>query len=237
MCGIAGYSQNYDKLSEIDLTKMTDALKRRGPDDSGYFINKGVGLGMRRLSIIDIEHGQQPVHSQSGRYVAVFNGEIYNYKALRDELTGCGFDFRSQGDAEVIVNLYEHEGLGALNRLRGMFAIAMWDTFTEELLLIRDQLGIKPIFYSLGGDSLIFGSEIKALLEVLPEKLDVNSQALDALFAYTYIPAPLSIWKDIYKLKPGHYLKWHQGKVEEHKYWDLLDSLDGPIPSISDIKK
>ncbi|MBI47353.1 MAG: asparagine synthase (glutamine-hydrolyzing) [Marinobacter sp.] len=236
MCGIAGFCQNNGELSDVDLNKMTDTLRRRGPDDSGSFVNTSVGLGMRRLSIIDIEHGQQPVYSQSGRFVLVFNGEIYNYKALRDELTERGYNFQSQGDAEVIVNLFEHEGLEALNRLRGMFAIAIWDKNNDELFLIRDQLGIKPIFYSLDNESLIFGSEIKALLEVLPEKLDINGQALDALFAYTYIPAPLTIWKDIHKLKPGHYLKWHKGKVEEHKYWDLLYSLDGPTPSISDLQ-
>ena len=158
MCGIAGFCQNNGELSDVDLNKMTDTLRRRGPDDSGSFVNTSVGLGMRRLSIIDIEHGQQPVYSQSGRFVLVFNGEIYNYKALRDELTERGYNFQSQGDAEVIVNLFEHEGLEALNRLRGMFAIAIWDKNNDELFLIRDQLGIKPIFYSLDNESLIFDS-------------------------------------------------------------------------------
>lgn len=237
MCGIAGYCQRGDKLSITELKNMTDALRRRGPDDSGHFVDEGVGIGMRRLSIIDIEHGQQPVISHSGRYVAVFNGEIYNFRDLREELIELGFRFRSQGDAEVIVNLYEHEGVQAFNRLRGMFAVAIWDKVNHELLLVRDQLGIKPIFYSAENDSLLFGSEIKALLEVLPATLDVDAQALDALFAYTYIPAPLSIWKDIRRIRPGHYLKWRDGKVEERRYWDLLESLESPKPTTEEIQK
>ena len=237
MCGIAGYCQLEGKRSFTELEKMTDALRRRGPDDSGYFVSDNIGLGMRRLSIIDIEHGHQPVCSQSGRYTAVFNGEIYNFKALRAELSEKGFYFHSQGDAEVIVNLFEHAGIEAINRLRGMFAIAIWDRVDEELTLIRDQLGIKPVFYNVEGGSLLFGSEIKALLQVMPERLDVDAQSLDALFAYTYIPAPLSIWKDIRKLRPGHFLKWRAGKVEEHRYWDLLDAVEGGQPSTADIQE
>lgn len=235
MCGIAGYCQRDDKRSMSELKNMTEALRRRGPDDSGHFSDKSVGLGMRRLSIIDLEHGQQPVWSYSERYIAVFNGEIYNYKSLRQELIETGFSFRSKGDAEVVVNLYEHQGLQALNRLRGMFAVAIWDTQDKELILVRDQLGIKPLYYNLNKNSLLFGSEIKALLKVMPERLDVDAQAIDALFAYTYIPAPLSIWKDIRKLRPGYFLRWRDGKAEEHRYWDLMDALKGEEPSIEDL--
>ncbi|WP_168215597.1 asparagine synthase (glutamine-hydrolyzing) [Marinobacter confluentis] len=236
MCGIAGFCQPENKLSLDDLKVMTNALQRRGPDDSGYFFDDFVGIGMRRLSIIDLDHGRQPVQSFSGRYVMVFNGEIYNYKVLQKELIDLGYSFKSNGDAEVIVNLYEHEGIKAINRLRGMFAIAIWDSEKDELILIRDQLGIKPLFFNIDGSSLLFGSEIKALLEVMPQKLEVDAQALDALFAYTYIPAPLSIWKNIRKLRPGHFLKWRAGKIEEHRYWDLLDAMQGPQPTTENIQ-
>ncbi len=218
------------------LERMTQTLVRRGPDDAGYFLDPHVGLGMRRLSIIDLSGGRQPVHSNSGRFVAVFNGEIYNYRELQQELQGRGFSFRSNGDGEVLINLYEAFGLDALNRLRGMFAVAIWDTVTRELLLLRDQLGIKPLFFSVIGDRLLFGSEIKSILEALPGRQLVDAQALDALLAYTYIPAPLTIWKEIRKLRPGHLLKWREGRVSEHRYWDLLDAAACPPPSVEELR-
>ncbi|MCU0972801.1 MAG: asparagine synthase (glutamine-hydrolyzing) [Burkholderiales bacterium] len=215
---------------------MTQTLVRRGPDDAGYFHEPHIGLGMRRLSIIDLSGGRQPVFSNSGRFVAVFNGEIYNYRELQQELRGRGFSFRSNGDGEVLVNLYEAFGLEALNRLRGMFAVAIWDTLTRELLLVRDQLGIKPLFFSVNGDALLFGSEIKSILGALPGRRLVDAQALDALLAYTYIPAPLTIWKEIRKLRPGHFLKWREGRVSEHRYWDLLDADAIPAPSAEELR-
>ncbi len=216
---------------------MTDTLVHRGPDDFGYHCDKNVGLGMRRLSIIDLAGGQQPIRSQSGRYVAVFNGEIYNYRELRQELLGKGVAFRSEGDGEVIVNLYEHQGLDMLNRLRGMFALALWDTVERELLLVRDQLGIKPLFFSQQGQTLLFGSEIKSILEALPGPLTVDAQALDAILAYNYVPAPLSIWKDIRKLRPGHFLKWRGGSISEQRYWNLLDADVSPVASVHELRK
>jgi asparagine synthase (glutamine-hydrolysing) len=215
---------------------MTSTLVRRGPDDAGFFIDRHVGLGMRRLSIIDVTGGQQPVQSNSGRYVAVFNGEIYNYRELREELIGRGFSFKSHGDGEVLVNMYEAFGMGSFNKLRGMFGLAIWDTHEQELLLVRDQLGIKPLFYSVQGDTLLFGSEIKSILAAMPDTQAVDAQAVDALLAYTYIPAPLTIWKAIKKLRPGHWLKWRDGRVSQSRYWDLLDTPAGPEPSAEELR-
>jgi asparagine synthase (glutamine-hydrolysing) len=236
MCGITGFAQLDTGLGQETLSRMTQTLQHRGPDDSGLFFDSDVGLGMRRLSIIDLAGGHQPVRSYSGRYIAVFNGEIYNYLELQKELQGRGFTFASNGDAEVLVNMYEAFGLEAWNRLRGMFAVAIWDSVSRELLLVRDPLGIKPLFFAVDGDTLLFGSEIKSVLEALPGSQAVDAQALDALFAYTYIPAPLTIWKKIRKLPPGHFLRWRHGSVSEHRYWDLLDAANGPPPTDEEIR-
>lgn len=236
MCGIAGFVQQDGALGIAHLQRMTQTLARRGPDDEGYHCDARVGLGMRRLSIIDLAGGRQPLRSHSGRYLAVFNGEIYNYKELRQELADKGVDFQTHGDGEVLVNLYEEEGVEAFNRLRGMFGVAIWDRVEGELLLVRDQLGIKPLFYSHHEGTLLFGSEMKAILAALPGPLTVNAQALDVVLAYTYIPAPLTVWKDVAKLRPGHYLRWRDGKISEHRYWDLLKAAHSPPPSAEEIR-
>lgn len=237
MCGITGFAQTVPTLDQRILQRMTDTLFRRGPDDSGYFCDANVGLGMRRLSIIDLAGGQQPLTSSSGRYVAVFNGEIYNYKDLQCQLRQEGVSFRSNGDGEVMLNLYEREGPGAFNKLRGMFAMAIWDCAERELLLVRDQLGIKPLFYSDVNGTLLFGSEMKSILEARPGSLTVDAQALDALLAYTYIPAPLTVWKDIRKLEAGHFLRWRQGRFSLHRYWDLLDAPRTPPLGVAELRE
>lgn len=223
-------------LGTSDLRRMTDTLVRRGPDDAGYHDDAQVGLGMRRLSIIDLEGGQQPIRSHCGRYIAVFNGEVYNYRELRQELLGKGIPFRSHGDGEVLVNLYAEQGIAAFNRLRGMFGVAIWDAEQRELMLVRDQLGIKPLFYAAQGETLLFGSEMKSLLAAMPDRLTVDVQALDAVLAYTYIPAPLTIWKGIRKLRPGHYLRWRAGRWAEQRYWDLLDAAGSPPPTVEEFQ-
>jgi len=236
VCGITGFAQTQPALGVDTLRSMTDMLARRGPDDAGHYADAQVGLGMRRLSIIDLEGGQQPIRSHSGRYLAVFNGEIYNYRELRGELVAKGIAFRSHGDGEVLVNLYEEEGIAAFDRLRGMFGVALWDTVERELLLVRDPLGIKPVFYAARGETLLFGSEMKAILAALPGRLVVDVQALDAVLAYTYIPAPLTIWKEVRKLRSGHYLRWRDGRWSEHRYWDLLNAADQPPPTVEEIR-
>ena len=158
MCGITGFAQTQPGLTEDVLRRMTATLVRRGPDADGFHCGGQVGLGMRRLSIIDLEGGQQPLWSASRRYVAVFNGEIYNYRELQRELRGRGVNLRSDGDGEVVVNLYEQHGAAAFERMRGMFGVAIWDTHERELVLARDPLGIKPVFYRVCGETLLFGS-------------------------------------------------------------------------------
>jgi len=215
---------------------MTEALVRRGPDDEGIHWENEVGLGMRRLSIIDVHGSKQPLRSESRRFTAVFNGEIYNFRELRAELQTAGFQFRTQGDGEVIVNLYEHVGAAAFARLRGMFAVAIWDHERHELVLARDPLGIKPLFYSDQGQALVFGSEIKSLLPALPKSLDIDAGALDAYLAYTYIPAPLTVWKCVRKLPPGHFLTWSHGRMDIKRYWDLLDAAGQPAPTSDELQ-
>lgn len=224
MCGITGFAQISNFFNSYNLIKMTNSLYRRGPDDYGMHIENKFGFGMRRLSIIDVEGGKQPVWSNGKRYLLVFNGEIYNYKYLQGYLKEKGYVFESDGDAEVIVNLYDYIGIKCLNLLRGMFAVAIWDFNKNELILFRDHLGIKPLFYSNNSNFILFGSEIKSILNAQETKHSIDAQALDAFFAYTYIPAPLTIWKDIKKLPPAHYLCWKDGQFIIKKYWDLANT-------------
>jgi asparagine synthase (glutamine-hydrolysing) len=175
--------------------------------------------------------------SSSGRYIAVFNGEIYNYRELQAQLKQQGVAFKSNGDGEVMLNLYERDGLAAFNRLRGMFAAAIWDCREHELLLVRDQLGIKPLFYCDTAGTLLFGSEMKSILQARAGGLVVDAQALDALLAYTYIPAPLTVWKDIRKLEAGHVLKWRQGRWSVHRYWDLLNAPKTPPLGVNELRE
>jgi len=177
---------------------------------------------MRRLSIIGVEDGRQPISNEDGKVCVVFNGEIYNYLDLRKTLEEAGHSFRTHSDTECIVHLYEEYGVDCLEKLRGMFAFALVDQREESLFIARDRLGIKPLHFSLRDGNLYFASEIKALLEILrPGRNDLNLDAVDAFFAYNYIPAPLTIFRSIHKLEPGHFLLCRQGKMEKHRYWDV----------------
>ena len=183
MCGIAGIidpSLPADAVRPI-LQRMTDAVIHRGPDDEGFFINDGVGLGMRRLSIIDVAGGQQPISNEDGRVQVVFNGEIYNYLELRTELSKRGHVFRTNSDTEVIAHGYEDRGTDGLTALRGMFGIALWDQGARRLLLARDRLGKKPLFYAKRGNQLLFGSEIKAILAADPSLAEPDPEAVDSV--------------------------------------------------------
>jgi len=221
MCGICGFFGDGTAISDATLERMNNVLIRRGPDESGTFLETGVGLAMRRLSIIDLHGGSQPMHNEDSTVWVVFNGEIYNYRELRISLLQRGHRFYTNSDTEVIVHLYEEYGDKLVDHLCGMFAFSLWDAPRRRGLIARDRLGIKPLFYSQVGGTLLFGSEIKAVLAsgIVDRKLD--QQALDAFIAYTYIPVPLTIYRDVRKLEPGHLLIWDSGRVENRQYWDL----------------
>jgi asparagine synthase (glutamine-hydrolysing) len=198
---------------------MCEAIRHRGPDDEGYFIGPGVALGMRRLSVIDVGGGQQPIANEDGTIQLVFNGEIYNYTELREELARSGHVFRTASDTEVIVHAYEEWGELAFGRLRGMFAIALWHEPTTTLLLARDRVGIKPLYYSESPGTLVFGSEIKALLAGGDVEPALDPAGLDHLLTFLYSPPDASIFQGVRKLRPGHLLRWRLGRSAVVPYW------------------
>ncbi len=202
------------------LERMNAAIEHRGPDDDGFYLNEGVALGMRRLSIIDVAGGQQPIHNADKTKWIVFNGEIYNYQNLRQELEKHGHEFYTNSDTEVIVHLYDEYGAECLEHLRGMFAIAIWDTVDKSLFLARDRVGKKPILYShQNNGDLIFGSEFQALLQHPDISREVDFEAIDSYLSYLCIPAPQTAFKQIRKLEPGHWFRWKNGAVETKRYW------------------
>lgn len=223
MCGICG-RLNFDStenVSETVLKSMADAIYHRGPDDEGYYRSGPLGFGFRRLSIIDLDTGRQPLSNEDGSVWIVFNGEIYNYQELRAELESRGHLFRTRTDTEVIVHLYEECGEQCVERLRGMFAFAIWDNNRKRLLIARDRLGIKPLYYWLSQKAIVFGSEIKALLadpEVQPE---VVPELIDRFLTFYYLPGEDTLLRNIHKLAPGSYLVAQNGKVSIHQYWNL----------------
>jgi asparagine synthase (glutamine-hydrolysing) len=228
MCGIAGFidlqsstSLGAEQRGEV-LDRMCRVISHRGPDDQGTMLEPGVALGMRRLSIIDVAGGHQPISGENGDVTIVFNGEIYNYRDLVPELEQLGHTFRTRSDTEAIVHAYEQFGPECVSRLRGMFAFAIWDKRSRELFIARDRVGKKPLYYSLlSNGTLIFGSELKCLLEHPEVQTEVNLEAVDAYFTLGYVPDPLSIFVNINKLPPGHYLSFKDGKVKVEQYWDF----------------
>jgi asparagine synthase (glutamine-hydrolysing) len=199
---------------------MCDVIRHRGPDDEGLFVDKNFGMGMRRLSIIDLSTGHQPLANEDGTVWVVFNGEIYNFQELRDRLRVEGHAFRTQSDTEVIVHLYEEKGEAFVKHLRGMFAIALWDGKKRKLILARDRLGIKPLYYYSDGRSLLFGSELKSLLAA-GMKREIDPQALHDYFSLGYVPAPETIFQGARKLLPGHLLVRADGRTRIEKYWEV----------------
>src|SRR5215471_17624197 len=223
MCGICGIV-NFNTTEPVDarlLERMTFAQAHRGPDDYGYFVEDNVGLGHRRLSIIDLSGGKQPIFNEDGSVVVVFNGEIYNYADLTDSLISKGHRFRTRSDTETIVHAYEEYGDDCMRDFRGMFAFAIWDRRRKRLLLVRDRLGIKPIYYYTGKDFFVFASEIKSLLQHPGVPREVDRQALDMYLALRYVPGPRTMFKNIFKLQPGHRLTVDHNGVRIAKYWDL----------------
>ncbi len=224
MCGIAGFAACSwaERSGEGDLAlvrRMCDVIRHRGPDDEGVLVSDGVALGMRRLSIIDLATGRQPIANEDGSVWIVFNGEIYNFRELRRELEARSHVFATRTDTEVIVHAYEEWGAEAIERLRGMFGIAIWDTRSRTLLLARDRAGIKPLHYAVVNGRLYFGSEIKSLLCApdLPHELDPD--ALNHYLSFLYTPADRSIFRAVRKLPPGHLLTWREGRLDVRAYW------------------
>jgi asparagine synthase (glutamine-hydrolysing) len=218
MCGICGIvGSNNKKL----LHKMCQAISHRGPDDSGLYLGSRVGLGHQRLSIIDLSTGHQPIHNEDQSIWVVFNGEIYNYHQLRKELQAKGHRFYTKSDTEVIVHLYEELGRECAGRLRGMFAFAIWDAEREELLLARDRLGIKPLYYIQTQGKLLFASEIKSLLQYEGISPQLNEFALDRYLSFRFVPGPHSIFQGVQKIQPGHILCYKQNSLRVEKYWDI----------------
>src|SRR5579872_3252025 len=220
MCGICGI---FDfKGAPIDrelLRRMTERIRHRGPDGDGYFVCERIGLGNRRLSIIDLEGGRQPQSSEDGSINVVFNGEIYNFIELREELIKKGHKFRSRSDTEVIVHGYEEWGDECTSRFNGIFAFALWDCNRQRLLLARDHLGVKPLYYLMLGNRLLFASEIKALLADPQCPREVEIQALSQLFTLRYVPSPRTLFRDIQKLPPGHTMTVEAKGIEINRYW------------------
>ena len=222
MCGIAGMiGREGETITPEQIRHMTNTIVHRGPDDEGIHVRRNVGLGMRRLSIIDLSGGHQPIYNEDGTVAVVFNGEIYNFLELRDELLSRGHKLRTHSDTEVIVHLYEEMGADCVTRLRGMFAIALYDAKKDTLLLARDRLGKKPLLYAQRAGRLYFGSEIKALLAEAPELAEVDAQGVLEFFYYGYIPDPQSAFREIKKLPPGHLAQYRNGQIEVRQYWDV----------------
>lgn len=223
MCGICGIlqPQSQETISPEIVRRMTDTIIHRGPDDDGIFVGPGIGLGFRRLSIIDVVGGHQPISNEDGRIWVMLNGEIYNYPELRQKLLDRGHKFTTRSDTESIVHLYEEYGEDCFRLLRGMFAIALWDSGKRKLLLARDRVGKKPLFYAANKERLLFGSELKCLLAADRSIRTIDSQALSDYFSYGYISAPKSVYRDVRKVQPGHYLVASSNGLREVPYWDL----------------
>ena len=224
MCGFCGliHPQGFPPPEKALLQAMTQTIIHRGPDDEGLYLDDQTGLGVRRLSIIDLEKGHQPLSNETGSIWIAYNGEVYNFPQLRKELQARGHQFKTRTDTETIVHAYEEWGENFIQRLRGMFAFALWDKDKKTLYLWRDRLGIKPLYYTLQPDgTLLFGSELKTILVYSQLPRAVNLRALDLFLTLEYIPAPFSIFENIHKLPPGCFLKYHEGKIVVNSYWDV----------------
>ncbi|MFQ5534406.1 MAG: XrtA/PEP-CTERM system amidotransferase [Sphingomonadales bacterium] len=251
MCGLAGIfdSRGGRPIDRAVLERMNDSQRHRGPDESGIFIAPGMGLGHRRLSIIDLSGGQQPLFNEDGSVVVVYNGEIYNFQELYRELAAAGHSFRTRCDTEVIVHAWEEWGEDCVRRFRGMFAFALWDSNTETLFLARDRLGIKPLYYAQLADGLVlFGSELKSLMQFPALPRDIDVCAVEDYFAYGYIPDPKSIYRSVRKLPPAHVLTIRRGRAvpPPSAYWDLTfngvplgvdEAIDELIPRLREAVK
>jgi len=236
MCGIAGWINLENNRSqnggEAVLHRMCERMKHRGPDSEGLWLENQVALGMRRLSIIDLHTGEQPVYSEDKSIVVVMNGELYNFREIRQDLEKRGHQFETNTDTEILPHLYEEYGEAMLDHINGMFAFALWDKRREKLLIARDKFGEKPLFYGTFDGKLIFASEPKVLLENPSVKAEINLDALRSFLSFDYVPAPASIYKGISKLPAAHFLTVEKGEVKTRRYWNLSWHKNGSTPSI-----
>ena len=231
MCGIAGIAhQEVGRIDHDLVRRMCALLARRGPDGEGFYFDDCVGLGMRRLAIIDVQTGQQPISNETKSIWVVFNGELYNYQDLRRDLESRGHHFATSSDTECLVHLYEDFGDEVVSRLRGMFAFAIWDSTERRLLLARDRLGIKPLYYSHGADHLAFASEMKSLLALPGFKRSMNFAAFSGFFTLGYVPGPDTIYEGIHELPPAHVAVWHEGQLQVKRYWSVKPEPDSGKP-------
>src|SRR3954468_5716671 len=223
MCGIAGIVSS-DRLHPEDrerVVAMRDVIAHRGPDDAGLFADGQAALGHRRLSIVDLAAGHQPISNETDAAWLVFNGEIYNHLAVRDQLESAGHRYRTRSDTETILHAYEEWGDASVEHLRGMFAFAIWDASRRRLLLARDRLGVKPLYWTLAGDRLLFGSEIKAILESGLIRAEANEEALPELLSTRYLSGTETLFRGIHRLQPGHTLIFENGQISIRRYWDI----------------
>lgn len=231
MCGICGYVGLED---EHLLLKMSDKLYHRGRDDGGYYVGPEVGLGHRRLSVIDLAGGRQPISNEDGTLWITYNGEIYNFANLRTDLIARGHRFKTQTDTEVVLHAYEEYGLDCLQRFNGMWAFALWDERERTLVIARDRLGIKPVCYTRVGDALLFASEYKALLEYAEVDREIDMQAIAHYTSQRYVGSSRSLFKHIHRLPPAHYLVFKDGQCRLQRYWNLaLEEVYGGLNSTS----
>ncbi|MDC3148967.1 asparagine synthase (glutamine-hydrolyzing), partial [Prochlorococcus sp. AH-716-I05] len=222
MCGIFGYFDTYkESLNENIIKLMGDALMHRGPDNLGMFINRGVALGNTRLSIIDLKGGNQPFVSEDENIVLVHNGEIYNYIELAKEIKEKGIYLKTNSDTEILLRLYQLYGINFLHKLNGMFAFSVYDKNKEELFIVRDRVGIKPLFYTINNSRLVFSSELKSLLKGLNNKPNISYKALNDFLSFNYVVPPYTIFENVFQLMPGHFLKMSQSNFEIKEWWDI----------------
>lgn len=233
MCGIVGFTNHVDDPERV-IGAMMDRIRHRGPDAEGRYTDEDIALGHRRLSIIDVSSsGDQPIFNEDGSKVIVFNGEIYNYREIREELKAAGHTFRTNTDTEVLIHGYEEFGPELLGRLRGMFSFVIWDKNKKELFGARDFFGIKPMYYAKMGRTLLFGSEIKSFLEHPEFKKELNTDALENYLTFQYSPTDETFFKNVYKLMPAHYFLYKDGKMTIKRYWDVKFSADNE-PSLDE---
>lgn len=226
MCGFVGFTNTKDNSNRI-IEDMMDKIRHRGPDSGGKYTDEDIALGFRRLSIIDItESGDQPIYNEDRSKVLLFNGEIYNFKSIREELVAKGHIFTTKTDSEVLLHGYEEYGEKLLDKLRGMFAFVIWDTKTKELFGARDFFGIKPLYYAIMGDTFMFGSEIKAFLAHPDFKKELNETALENYLTFQYSPTNETFFKNVYKLPAAHCFKYKNGKLDVKRYWDINFNAD-----------